>query len=376
MRVLAGVYNPIAFDGRVQRACEAEAELGPVELVCPAGPATPQPPGVTVHEVTLPHGPAAGVRRYAVFWGRFVRLAWRMRPGVIHAHDCFMAFPGWVASRLTGARLVYDAHELRVPGSRVALLRPRALAWYLLDRLAVRHADLVIAANGERAEVMQRHYGLARLPTVVRNFPAKVADAGRVDQGAGRVVPEEGLRGVRWVYQGDLSLRRGIGTFLSAFAYLPGAHRLTLIGGGPDHDALQRLADEEPFAGRVTLTGRVTRAELDALLGEHDIGIVCYSFQGLNDVYCAPNKIFEYAHAGLPVVATAQPPLRSMVEGYGIGQVVEAAATAQEAAVAMLRIAEELESFRSRLRAFLEDHDWSRERLVLREAVRSLSAPE
>jgi glycosyltransferase involved in cell wall biosynthesis len=38
-----------------------------------------------------------------------------------------------------------------------------------------------------------------------------------------------------------------------------------------------------------------------------------------------PNKLFDYVHAGLPVVATALPEVRRVVEGHRLGEVVEKA---------------------------------------------------
>ena len=38
-----------------------------------------------------------------------------------------------------------------------------------------------------------------------------------------------------------------------------------------------------------------------------------------------PNKVFDYVHAGVPVVATGLPEVRKVVEGYGVGYVVASA---------------------------------------------------
>ncbi len=72
------------------------------------------------------------------FLRRFVRGVARLRPDVVHAHDAAMLLPGIVGARLTGARLVYDSHELAtsVP------YRERAWAWFVAGDRAAGGASL------------------------------------------------------------------------------------------------------------------------------------------------------------------------------------------------------------------------------------------
>jgi glycosyltransferase involved in cell wall biosynthesis len=43
----------------------------------------------------------------------------------------------------------------------------------------------------------------------------------------------------------------------------------------------------------------------------------------LSDYYCLPNKLFEYAFAGIPVVASEFPEISRVVSKYGLGYCVE-----------------------------------------------------
>ena len=51
------------------------------------------------------------------------------------------------------------------------------------------------------------------------------------------------------------------------------------------------------------------------------IGIISYPFTSYNNIYCAPNKIFEYAAMGLPFIATEQPIFKHAQEQYHTGRV-------------------------------------------------------
>ena len=49
------------------------------------------------------------------------------------------------------------------------------------------------------------------------------------------------------------------------------------------------------------------------------IGIVTYNTNSLNNIYCAPNKIWEYGGFGIPMLANDIPGLKDTVEKYGAG---------------------------------------------------------
>src|SRR5688572_28777221 len=48
----------------------------------------------------------------ALFLLRFLARVVELRPDVVHAHDAAMLLPGLIGARITGARVVYDSHEL------------------------------------------------------------------------------------------------------------------------------------------------------------------------------------------------------------------------------------------------------------------------
>jgi len=171
--ILMAVFNPLDFDGRVQRAAQALSAIANVEVFAIEGRTGFKPDGDYRLSV-LPVRPGEfGKNRmlHLRFLRELVRRARLARPDFVYAHDFFLATPGWLAARLSGARFIYDAHELVIPGAQgleSGLMQERF--WYLLERFAVGRADLVIAANEARARIMQEHYRLQRQPTAIRNI--------------------------------------------------------------------------------------------------------------------------------------------------------------------------------------------------------------
>jgi len=126
------LHKSVEFDSRVRREAAALAREGHdvTVLELAAVPAGERLDGFARCSAE----PPAWMRRHLPFQlYRLAFLAWfvrglrRLCPDIVHAHDAAMLLPGIIGARLTGARLVYDSHELAtsVP------YRDRAWAWFV-----------------------------------------------------------------------------------------------------------------------------------------------------------------------------------------------------------------------------------------------------
>jgi glycosyltransferase involved in cell wall biosynthesis len=366
-RVLMALFGSVDFDGRVQRSAQALSAVADVKVLAFDGGHGFVPVGYEL--VTVPARPGEfGTNRWLHlrFLRALIRLARRERPDLIYGHDFFMALSGWLAARLSGARYVYDAHELLIPGSMGRTrgqLQERI--WYLLERAVVGRADLVIAANSPRAQAMQRHYGLAHVPTAIRNLPPPPVS--RMDDATIRSRypalvrrnPSECL----CVYQGDVDFDRGLAALLDAFEILPEDYRLLVVGGGPDVERVRARGRKPGGTAQVDVLGRVPRDDLFDILRLCDVGVVTYSFVGYNNLYCAPNKVFEYAQGGIPVVATGQPSLVELVADSGIGCIAGDGEppTPQQLADAIVKTRNGSADHVRAIKLFLERNTWQLE---------------
>lgn len=367
--ILVLLYGDFDYDGRVQRLVRVLVPLGEV-VVLDAAVAPIRDGGWPCRRerVQLAHG-WGKVRRHLAFWAASRQMALKLRPAMVVAADYFAVFPGRLVSVASDALLVYDAHELIIPESGQFLSTHNRL-WYWLERLGIQRASGVIAANIFRAKAMQEHYRLTKTPLVFRNI--SVPQVGNLSRQATDRLPIAHSGEIRVIYQGDMSLRRGIRRFIEAVAYLPSFIRLVLAGGGPDLERIRACVVELSLEDRVFCLGRIPNVELPAITQECHVGIVTYPYEGLNNRYCAPNKIFEYAQAGLPVVATDQPPLRLMIEDYVIGILVRQQDDPKAVAETILRVVEGLDTYRQNLKRFLDDHKWKDEADRLQCAIQDI----
>lgn len=300
---------------------------------------------------------------------KVILISIKLKPKVIYVHDFYLPLPGYMASLLTKAKFVYDAHELMIPSSfRLENLRQvlRHKFIYFCEKSSINKADLVIAANLERSKLMMEHYQLRYLPTVIRNIPPipdtsigiveldkRYPELTRLDKST-----------IKLVYQGDMSSERGVGEFISAIGYFPENYRLILIGSGPDIDFLKRLTREKNLGKRTIFLGRIPEEHLFALLKLCDIGLITYSSDGLNNIYCAPNKVYEYAQAGLMTVATNQKTIVSIMERYRIGALLNKQEFRNDLSL-LYRTVSTLNYNKDEIELFLTENSWTNERRIL-----------
>ena len=172
---------------------------------------------------------------------------------------------------------------------------------HALERLLLSRADRVVVPARVLAEYVQARGCPARR---VRVIPCGVGrEFFKCD-----VRPDDGPTGSDFVigFLGSLKPWHGIETLLAAFGRLlaqdPG-YRLLVVGDGPLRGMLERFASTCSRPDRVTITGAVPYQEVPRYLAQMDVGVAPYP--ALPTFYFSPLKIFEYAAARVPIVASA-----------------------------------------------------------------------
>jgi glycosyltransferase involved in cell wall biosynthesis len=267
------------------------------------------------------------------YWGvKFVeltlRMAWRaarMRPSAYHAHDLIMVPAAIFASWVRRAPVIYDSHELWNEAADQTPARQRF--WGIVERWVLPRVSAVIAVNQSRAEVMTQELG-SLPPFVIPNYPLHQPVAAlppRQTSPLRRLVSERG-RGDASIllYQGVIAEGRNLDRVVAAMAHVRANVVLVLIGpASPFTDALAAQAERTGVADRVSIHGRIDSDVLPAWTVGADAGLVTYAETPRNNYLCAPNKLFEYCMAGVPVVGCAFPEVARVMQSHPIGESFE-----------------------------------------------------
>lgn len=252
-----------------------------------------------------------------------------LEPDLIYAHDVQLLPVAARAVRRAAAtgravRWVYDAHEW-VPGlSRYGSRTARKVAaWADLEAEYVGSADAVITVSDELADALQRRHRLGERPTVVHNIPSMSDAPG--------VAPSGGIRAAAGVadgvpllvYSGGVTRARGVHTAVEALLDLSDAHLAVVAvpsSASPAARDIAGFAAGLGLADRVHVLDPVPPAEVVGFLGSADVGLIPLRHFGSHE-FALANKLFEYLHAGLPMVVSDCRAQADFVTRHGLGAV-------------------------------------------------------
>jgi glycosyltransferase involved in cell wall biosynthesis len=283
-------------------------------------------------------------------------------------------------ARRRGGRYVYDIADLHVDSGRLAGL-PGPLKAYLRRREArwMRGAAALLAVTPAMADEVATRFRVDR-PTVVMNARERwrasepVPRPIRLRTSIGARIPA--ARDVV-IYQGAFRPDQGIDVLLAALREPPLADRpltTAFLGFGP-LDALLR-AESAAAPDGIVVGSAVPPGELLTWTAGADVAFVGTPPVTRNQTLTTPNKLFEAAMAGVPVVVAGGTFTARLVREHALGVVVEPwTAAAVGAAIASLLDAspEERDARRRAIRATaLECLNWDIERKRLIDAFRNL----
>jgi glycosyltransferase involved in cell wall biosynthesis len=287
-RVLIIVENlPVPFDKRVWHEATTLVSAGyEVSVICPTGRDGLERheilDGVHIYRHPMPleaSGAAGYLVEYAsaLFWELWLSLRIFATRGFDVIQACNppdLIFLVAAPYKLLGRRFVFDHHDL-CPELYVAKTGRRGPFWQLLrlsERLTFALADLVISTNESyRRLAMQRGHKRPEQVFVVRNGP----NLKRVRPGPAQEALKGGRRHLVG-YVGLIGEQEGIQYLLQAARHIVHVRGRTdigfaIVGEGPALAQLRELSRELGVDQFVRFTGRVTDAELFAILNTADV---------------------------------------------------------------------------------------------------------
>jgi len=350
------LYGPIETDARVLKSIYVlnEMNIPNVLFSCNSNTNFCSPSSKHINFIYHMKGPLCLLR----FHYDVVKSLFKYRNNVkfFYIHDYLNVFLCPIIRLFSRKRILYDAHELMLYHKRDCITI-REKFFYFLEKISIHKASIVVAANEEREKLMRRHYKL-KTTTSVMNIS----------------IPREGnlscsKKGKIIVYQGTLMESRNLSFFIKSHLLLDNDVKLKIIGGGPDIEYYKKLVSEYKLEDRVMITGRLSNEQMMKESAECMIGIISYPFTDLNNIYCSPNKIFEYASLRMPIISTSQPFLRECVTKYHIGECIEINAKPQEYASKVNEIFNNYSSYCLNFCDFLDAFSYDKETNKLKRAI-------
>lgn len=235
------------------------------------------------------------------------------------ANDLDTLFPNYLVSKIKRIPLVYDTHELfcEVPELQQNPLKKKI--WKGLERFLFPKMKYVFTVNDSIAKIYQEEY---KIPVqVIRNMPrgksslAPATELSRAELG----LPED--KKIIILQGAGINMDRGAEEAVGAMRFIEGA-MLLIIGSGDVIPSLKKMVSDQRLEGKVRFVDKIPFSLLGQYTRLADIGLTLDKDSNINYRYSLPNKLFDYIHAGIPVIGSDLVEVRRIIEQYKIGAVL------------------------------------------------------
>lgn len=264
-----------------------------------------------------------------------------------------------------GGKVIYDAHELESDKNGQSGLMSAATR--LVEKACWARVDGFITVSNSILRWYEQHFSV-KASALVLNSP--IISVSYSSVGDSRYfhelykIPNESLV---FVYLGLFVPGRGIEKLLQVFSDSRVTAHVVFVGRGPQRALIEQYAS---IHSKVHVHDAVAHGQVVELVRSADYGLCLVENVSLSDYYSLPNKLFEYAFAGVSVLASNFPDMSLLIDQYGLGAIAENEVDSIAQAVVSLQSAE-----RQRVQADLTALGWGAQAETLRALYRSMLTP-
>ena len=308
------VINDLVSDQRVQKTCGVLIESGyEVILIGRELPDSPKLPQwkFKTHRMKLifKSGPA-----FYFFFN--LRLFFKLlftKCHLLFSNDLDTLWPNYLISKFKKIPLVYDSHELFCEVPELLNSPFKRKLWQRMERRIVPKLKNCITVNESIAKIFDEKYKVKF--TVIRNIPETIP--GLIPASRKELNMPEDKKII--ILQGaGININRGAEEMIEAMHHINNA-MLYIIGGGDVWKMLESKLKEQKLQEKVVLIKTIPKIKLMSYTRCADLGLSLDKNTNLNYFNSLPNKIFDYIHAGIPVLASPFPEIEKIITKYNIG---------------------------------------------------------
>ena len=213
--------------------------------------------------------------------------------------------------------LIYDIHELET--ETLAMTTVRKFFSKIVEKIFIGFVDYTIVVSEPIKDWYVKKYKIENI-SVIRNMPSIQPD--HVDLNFSLrdkfQIPKENIV---FIYHGALLKGRGIERLISIFSKLSDKSKhLVIIGFGELEETCRFNAQNNE---NIHFNEALEKNELLEFIKEADVGLNFIDNSCLNHEFCLPNKLWDYLSVPMPIMVNNLEGMRTVIEEYECGWLVE-----------------------------------------------------
>jgi glycosyltransferase involved in cell wall biosynthesis len=318
-RIIVSVINDLVTDQRVARTCSVLFELNYKVLLVGREQKASKPLDKRDYDcrrmkLLFEQGP----QFYLFFNIRLFFVLLFTKADVLLANDLDTLLPNYLVSKLKGIPLIYDSHEIFCEVPELQNNPSKKRIWEKLESWIVPKLKYCITVNQSIANYFTNKY---KVPFIfVRNIP----NYSKMMNLKSRTDLNLPLGKKIIILQGaGINVQRGAEELVEAFQYLDENYLLLIIGSGDVIYQLKENTIKLQLQNKVKFIDKIPASELRHYTSNSNLGATIDKDSNMNYHFSLPNKVFDYMHAGVPILATKLPEIENIINTYHIGTFIE-----------------------------------------------------
>lgn len=324
-RIVVTVISDLATDQRVHKVCQTLHENGYHILLIGACKRNSLP--LEKRDYSTQRIRVLFQRRIFFFLEFNVRLFIRLlflKGDIFLGNDLDVMAATFFAGKLRKKKIVYDTHEYYMAMAGLDHKVRRKKIWKSLESYIFPRLYHIYTISDSFCELYWNDYH-KKLKTV-RNVPylndgRSILDSSSIPKIDELIPRNKNLL----IFQGaGMNPHRGVEELILAMKYLDTKkYHLILVGGGDIFPMIKDMIHQHHLNEMITIIPKVPFGILKHITKQAHLGLSLDKADNLNHRYGLPNKIFDYLHAGLPVLVSRLVELEKIVNFYHVGTFIE-----------------------------------------------------
>jgi glycosyltransferase involved in cell wall biosynthesis len=245
------------------------------------------------------------------------------RSSIIISNDLDTLLANYLVSKVKKVKLVYDTHEYFTEVPELVENPTKQKIWETLEGWIFPKLKNVYTVNESIAQIYRAKYHVA--VNVVRNVaptfsPLEIKNRPQLDLPTDKFII---------ILQGSgINKKRGAEEAVESMKWIEGA-LLVIIGGGDVLESLKQQVELNSIGHKVRFLPKMPYAEMMQYTCNADLGLAIDHTDVLNHKLALPNKFFDYIQAQIPILATDLTEVKSLIQQYEIGFILDTTLNAE-----------------------------------------------
>lgn len=234
---------------------------------------------------------------------------------LLFTNDLDTLLPNYLIHKLKKVKIIYDSHEYftGVPELEGRWVKK---VWLKIERRIFPNLENIITVNDSIAKLYFDEY--RKEISVVRNIP-KVHEEINFKSRAELGLPSD--KKIILLQGAGINIDRGAEEAVEAMQYVENSV-LLIIGGGDVINTLIKMVVDLKIESKVVFLPKQPFNELRIYTKVADLGLTLDKDTNINYKFSLPNKLFDYIHSGIPVLASDLVEVKRIIQEFEIGDII------------------------------------------------------